>query len=467
MPTLEISYRDLCDLVGKNIDIEKLKDEDILFAKCEIDEVVGDVLKVDTKDTNRPDLWSTEGIAREIRYRYRGGFPEYKTKKSGVGVIVDKSVRVVRPFTACAVVRGLKVVLSMPPIINSAYTGKVTEKTKNVFIECSGFDMRFLKAALNVMVTALYERGGKIETVNVIYDKEKFIMPDLTPKKFTIETKYIKDTAGVDIDEKDIIRILSKSGYKVSGHKKLNLSYPAYRQDIMHSRDVVEDVIISYGLNKIEPTEKKLSTTGKLMDMEVFTENIYDIMIGSGLQEILSYTLTNKKDVFNNMNVNPGAIAEIDNSISFNWSVFRNWMLPGLMDFLSRNKHIEYPQKIFEIGTCVLIDEDRETKAKDEIKLAAAITNSIVNYEDISSILDSLMRNIGMKYKLKTYKHDSFISGRCAEIIIGNKQAGFIGEINPAVLNNWKLDKPVVAFELDLSYIFAIKNESRMAISES
>ena len=562
MPTLEISYRDLCDLIGKNIEMDKLKEEDILLAKCEIDEVVGDTLKVDAKDTNRPDLWSTEGIAREIRYRYKGGFPVYKTRKSRVIVYVDKSVCAVRPFTACAVVRVLKidknvlsqmiqlqekiagtfganrrevaigvydlekikppirytttgrtelkfvpldfekeltpeeilnvhqkgkefghllkgadrypifidssnVVLSMPPIINSAYTGKVTEKTKDVFIECSGFNMKFLTAALNVIVTALHERGGSIETVEVVYGEKKFVTPDMSPKKIALELKYVNDIAGLGINEKEAAKILSRSGYKVSGCKKLSLSYPAYRQDVMHARDVVEDIIITYGLNRIEPNDKKLPTSGKLADMETFKENIYSILTGAGMQEILSYTLTNKKDIFNNMNASPCTIAEIDNPVSFNWSVFRNWMLPGVMDFLSRNKHIEYPQKVFELGTCIIIDDGRETKSKDEIKLAAAITNSVVNYEDVSSVLDSLMRNIGVSYKLRKYEHGSFVGGRCAEIVVGGKHAGIIGEINPSVLNNWKLDKPVVAFELDLTYIFAIKNEYGSSTSGS
>ena len=65
MPTVDVSYQDLCRLIGKHIPLNKLKDEGILFAKGEIEEVRGDMLKIDVKDTNRPDLWSTEGIARE------------------------------------------------------------------------------------------------------------------------------------------------------------------------------------------------------------------------------------------------------------------------------------------------------------------------------------------------------------------------------------------------------------------
>jgi phenylalanyl-tRNA synthetase beta chain len=153
------------------------------------------------------------------------------------------------------------------------------------------------------------------------------------------------------------------------------------------------------------------------------------------------------------MNVTGEPTAEIENPMSANWSVFRNSLLPSLMDFLSRNRHVEYPQKIFEVGTCVLLDESRETKARDVRKVAAAVTNSVVSYEEISSLLDAFLRTMNVKYSLKKHAHRSFIEGRCASIIVNEKVIGLIGEIHPQVLNNWKLEKPVVAFEMNLEAI--------------
>ncbi len=554
MPTIEVSHKDLCALIGKNIDVRKLENEDLLYAKCEADGIVNDTIKLDVKDTNRPDLWSVEGVAREIRYRYKPNFPNYKTKKSNVVVRVDKNLKDVRPLTVCAVVRGLKIntnvlsqmiqlqekivttfgknrkevaigvydmhkirspikyttvgrteikfvpldfereltpqeiiekhpkgkefghllkdaaripafidsennVLSIPPIINSAHTGKVTEQTNDVFIECSGFDMKLLKTALNVMVTALHERNGKIETVDVMYDNGKIITPDLSPKKFSVSLDYINKLSGLGLGNREIIKVLDMSGYKAKGGSKINLLYPAYRQDIMHARDVLEDVIITYGFNNVKINQKKFATSGKLAEKEIFLSNVSDILIGLGLQEVLSYTLTNKREIFENMNISHEPIAEIDNPQSANWSVFRNWLLPSLMEFLAKNKHIEYPQKVFEIGECVKLDEKQETRSKDTTKIAAAISNSIVNYDDVSSILHSIMKNIGVAYKLKSRNHGSFIPGRCAEIIIGDKSVGVMGEVHPVVLNNWNLEKPVVAFEINLGDIYDMKRK--------
>ena len=110
MPTIEVSIKDLEKLLGINIDVNKLKEEGILFVKGEIEEIEGDTMKIDIKDTNRPDLWSAEGIARELRghYKIEEGMPKFQIKKSGLSVLVDKKVEKVRPKTVCAVVKNLK-----------------------------------------------------------------------------------------------------------------------------------------------------------------------------------------------------------------------------------------------------------------------------------------------------------------------------------------------------------------------
>ncbi len=550
MPTIEVSHNDLCSLIGKKLSLGELKDA-MLFAKGEIDSEDGDLLKIDIKDTNRPDLWSAEGIAREIQGRYTKeiGCPRYSVGKSNVVVKVDKKMKNVRPYTVCVVARNLKLnkdslsqliqlqnkvdqtfgrnrkevssgyydldkikppikfttvksdgikfvplefeeeltpkeilekhpkgkefghllagykeypifldangeVLSIVPIINSNTSGQITGKTRNIFLECSGFNLKFLVPALNVMACALADRGARIETVKVVYPDKTMITPDLTPKKSSVEIDYLNKISGLGLTTKQIIHLLQQARYdsKVKGNR-IEVLYPAYRQDMMHQRDVVEDAIISYGYNRIEPTPPRIATIGGESKLSKVSDKIAEIMVGLGLQEILSYTLTNNKNLFDKMNFKEEKIVEIENAVSENWNVFRNWLLPGIMEFLSANKHVEYPQKIFEIGDVVIIDQGKETKTKDVRKLACAIADSNAGYQEISSVLEEYLLNLGVDYKLKAIAHDSFIAGRCASIIVDGKQVGIIGEMHPQVLENWKLEVPVAAFEVDLEFI--------------
>jgi phenylalanyl-tRNA synthetase beta chain len=153
------------------------------------------------------------------------------------------------------------------------------------------------------------------------------------------------------------------------------------------------------------------------------------------------------------MNMKEEKVVEIENPVSANYSIFRNWMIPNLMEFFSSNQHVKYPQKIFEIGNVILIDEKQETKTRDVRKLAVAIADSAVGYQDILSVFDAFMSESNKKYKLQKTSHSSFIEGRVANILIGNKVVGIIGEIHPSVLGNWKLEMPVAVFEINLEEI--------------
>ncbi len=73
MPTIDIKKRDLDSLIGKKLSLSVLE-KHLMLAKAELKEYNAetDDLKVELSDSNRPDLWSAEGIARQIRIALSG-----------------------------------------------------------------------------------------------------------------------------------------------------------------------------------------------------------------------------------------------------------------------------------------------------------------------------------------------------------------------------------------------------------
>lgn len=551
MPKIDFLFEDLRKLVKTDMTYEELEDSGILFVKGEIEGVIEDVITVDIKDTNRPDLWSVEGIARELRGHYgvKEGLPEFKIGRSGISLDVDKKVEKVRPKTVGAVVKGMSFdeesikqmiqlqekihmtygrnrevtaigvydfdriappvkyttvkpdgikfvpldfeeeltpaeildkhptgreyahlidkfdeyplmidsagnVLSIPPIINSVYTGKVTPETKNVFIELTGQEVERLSVALNVLAAAFHDRGGEVLSVDVNYHDGTIVTPDTTPREFSIDAEECRKILGLDLREDEMIELLKRARYDAKSKRgKLLVKYPAYRNDVMHSRDVIEDIAIAYDVNKIEPRTPELSTIGSMDPKEEFCDTVRDVMVGLGFQEVLTFSLVNKENLFGKMNLKGEEICEIANPVSTSWNSIRNWLLPSIMDFWRANLHVEYPQKVFEVGDVVAIDDKEETGTRTEKKLVCAVSDRNVGYEDISSVLDAFLRNLGVAYSLKGKEHDSFIDGRSAEIISKGRDIGIVGEIHPLVLNNWGIEKPVVAFEIDIDGI--------------
>ena len=308
--------------------------------------------------------------------------------------------------------------------------------------------MRFIEPVLNVMICALAERGAQIEKVSI--KPANITTPNLNEKKMEITAAEINSVLGKELKNEEIIKLLGMSRFDVIFEKNFICKYPAYRQDIIDSRDIIEDIIISYGYNKIETEKPMLSTTGKNSKENIFSRRIAQLMTGIEAQEVATFTLTSKDKLFKKMKIQSAEkIVEIANPVSENFSCLRNWMLPSMLEFLFKNKDSKFPQKIFEIGNCIKVEGK---KAQDKLKLCCAISDAKTNFTEIRQDLEFLIRELGIEnVKIEKTEKESFIRGRCASIMVDKKEIGFLGEIHPGVLENWGLNMPTSAFEIDLT----------------
>ena len=78
MPTIAIRKKDLESLLGQEVTPAQVEAY-LPWVKGEFKgyDAGSDELRVELSDSNRPDLWCVEGIARQIRGRLRGDWPEY------------------------------------------------------------------------------------------------------------------------------------------------------------------------------------------------------------------------------------------------------------------------------------------------------------------------------------------------------------------------------------------------------
>jgi phenylalanyl-tRNA synthetase beta chain len=232
---------------------------------------------------------------------------------------------------------------------------------------------------------------------------------------------------------------------------------PFYRIDVMHEVDLIEDIATAYGYNNIEPVWRELATTGKAKPDQNFIDVARELMVGSGYQEILTYTLTNQQTLFAKMNAPKSELVEIANPKVATMTCLRNWLLPSIMEFLSCNQSVEFPQRIFELGKVTLIDRQKETKTRDEEWLSAATAHPNANFSEIKSVLDGFLMNLGIEWAIKETNHPSFIEGRAGKVIVNGVEIGIIGEVNPMVLEAWKLENPIAAFEINLKKVLEHK----------
>ena len=357
-------------------------------------------------------------------------------------------------------------VLSFPPIINSNDLGRITDTTSNVLTEVTGTAYETVHDVLTNITLALADRGGSIYSAEIHYPYEEIteaVTPTLDIETMKIDFDYIRRVAGIELNPSEIRDLLERSRYGVAEATKSSVTaeVPCYRVDILHPIDIVEDIAIAYNYNKIQPRWPQLPTIGGLCSETEFRDLVREIMIGLGFQEILTYSMTNPDFLFTRMNIKPETVVEIANPKLVSMTCLRNWLLPSLMELLSRNIHVEYPQKTFEVGYCTKHDEQRENRTVDQEKLACVTVHSNANFTEAKSVLDAFLSNLGMRYQLEALGHSSFIEGRAGSILIEDAEVGFVGELHPQVLRNWNLENPAAALEIDIDKLRQIVRQRR------
>jgi phenylalanyl-tRNA synthetase beta chain len=561
---------DLEQLVGKQLPRDEDQLNELLYSiKCEISHlVIGDraasslkddaELQIENVDTNRPDTWSTEGIARALRgtLGLETGLRNYSvSSKIATDIFVDKELKEIRPFIGCVVARGVRMsdeiirgviqlqekldqsygrkrkrssigfydfdlispplrygiadpdsvkfiplqgtdamslreilqrhpkgleygqiltdqeklpilmdakrqILSFPPIINSNDLGRMVPETKNILVEVTGTNEKTVLNCLVILATALADRGGKLQPARIYYGYLKskgVITPNLGSRTMRVPIKRVNEIMGFELSSSHVIRLLRRARFDVQGSnsKTLTVMIPCYRLDILHPIDVVEDIAIAYGLNQIEPKWPSDLTIGGISPLEDYSDRIRGLMVGFGFQEVLTFMMTNQEKVFTKMNKPEGGLVSIINPKVITLRCLRPELLPSLLEFLSNNTHVQYPQNLFEVGDCTAWSEEQPVDVR---KLCCVSAHAHANFTEMKSILEPLMLNLGFNFTLKSISNPSFLEGRVGTILVRDNQVGTIGEVHPQVIENWNLEDPVTAMELDLTGLFAMRD---------
>ncbi len=344
-------------------------------------------------------------------------------------------------------------VLSFPPIINSNFTGKVTNGDEHLFIEATGTELEPVLLAMNIFAYAFYERGFEIHSVDIKYENKTITTPLLFNDKIKISQDQIKSLLGLELKNSEIKNLLEKAGYEFNN---FTVKIPPYRKDILHPVDVIEDIGIIYGYDNIPETPLTSYTIGETSNMVMFRNNVRELLVGLGYQEAASPILSNKPILYDKMNIKDFGTIELSNFMSETYSCIRSWILPLLIDLLSKNKHVGYPQKLFEQG---LVTARNKEEVVDYERVAVVSANEKADYTEIRQTLDYILRMLGVEYTIEEVDHDSFIPGRVGRVIVNGKKVAYLGEISPKVLELNSLEIPVVGLELNLSDLFnAINN---------
>jgi phenylalanyl-tRNA synthetase beta chain len=558
MPTIDIKKKDLDGLIGKKLSLEALEKQ-LMLAKAELKEynAATDELKVELSDSNRPDLWSAEGVARQVRTALNGKpeeYPFFKPGRKATRIIrVAKEMNKVRPYIAACTAQGFRMnddvltqmiqsqdklaeifgrkrstvsigiyeldkiafpvdyrlaspdeisftplgmdekltlgqildkhpkgiqygdivrpfgkypilldsmghVLSFPPIINSTEIGEVKTNTRNVLVEITGTDQRMVALTLNIIAVSLYERGAEIDPVLVTHPYgtpmgRNVTFPRDTSASVKIPLDRFSSALGETVTLADLRKRLAAYGHRVQGTKSaVTITYPPYRDDIMHPMDMVEDYAISRGYDSFEAVMPRESTVGGLSRIEQLSDTVRGHLVGAGFQEFVTNILCSHEELQDALR--PGErLVEVDNVMSLAYSVLRNTVIPSLLNVEATSSKAFYPHRTFEVGEVSVLDSEANMGTRTDLNATALISHPTASFSEMHAALDVLLYYLGVEYRLEPADHPLFLSGRCGKVLAGDRELGYIGEVAPSVLDRRQITMPCAAFEINLDRI--------------
>jgi phenylalanyl-tRNA synthetase beta chain len=340
-------------------------------------------------------------------------------------------------------------VLSFPPIINSQHT-KVTEKSRNLFIDITATDLKAAEDALAILAIALYDAKFKIQTVRIIDGNKKMETPRVNETVRNLSLDYTNRLLGLNLTSSEMAGCLERSRIGVTRAKNvIKCRIPRYRIDVMHDVDLVEDVAIGYGIYRMSATFPGPKSVGGRDSFMSILDNARTVLSGLGMIEVMNFSLVSREVQYGMMNRNVSKALAVEQTKSMEHEVLRDSLLPSLMHTLSRNIHEPYPQMIFEIGK---IFNANRSDVEEYWSTASAVAHKDADYTKAKSYLQATLKSLlGIDIETRSVNNPVLADGRSAEIIFNDRSIGVIGEVRQTIVDNFKLRVPVSVFEVNVS----------------
>ncbi|CAH6722854.1 phenylalanine--tRNA ligase beta subunit [[Candida] jaroonii] len=372
-----------------------------------------------------------------------------------------------------------RTVCSLPPIINSNHS-KISLDTKNVFIDVTGTDKTKTEIVIQTLVAMFSHHCGEkfeIEPVEIIsnHNGESRLCPNIEPRKSLAEIDYINSCLALDLSGDEIAKLLKKMELdaKVSEDpKKLEVSIPITRSDILHQCDIMEDAAIAYGFNNIEKTKPKgESLVASALPINKIADIFRLASSQAGYSEIMALTLCSHDENFKflrQIDDNKTAV-KLENPKTFEYQVVRTTLLPGLLKTIRENRKHSLPIKVFECGDIVLKKDSVERKAINQRNWGAIIAGKTSGFEYIQGLLGKLMQTLRASWidssKPNTQRgfwieedneNATYFPGRGAKVFFRSVEGGeavaigSIGVLHPEVMKSFEIPYAASYVEINI-----------------
>ncbi|WP_274459152.1 phenylalanine--tRNA ligase subunit beta [Gemella haemolysans] len=368
---------------------------------------------------------------------------------------------------------------------------EVSEETKNIILESAYFNpttVRRTSAAhgLRSDSSARFEKGidpnmqkaalaRAVELIlelcpNAVVESSVGVVNKEEEKVVEITTSYINNYLGITLSTEEIVAILEGLSFtvEVTG-ENLVVKVPTRRPDISIKQDLVEEVIRIYGYDNLASTLPKFSKTtkGGLTYSQRMVRDLRAVYASLGFNDTINYSLVSEEEA-TEYTLEDHHKVRLLMPMTETHSTLRQSLVPGLLNTVQYNvARKQKDLKLLEIGRVFFGSGDDNIQPKETLYLSAALTgeeratkwlkeSSLLDFFAAKGYLEVVFDRLGLDEKVtyKKSKLEGMHPGRFAEVYLGEKRIGFIGEVHPQVADKFGLNTTYV-FEINLDEVIS------------
>ena len=283
----------------------------------------------------------------------------------------------------------------------------------------------------------------------------------------TASVAKIDALLGIEVPKREIEEILARLNFKpVLSGDTLTVEIPGYRDDVDDYPDLAEEIIRMYGYEHLTPTflEKASVTGGGLTDEQKRELRLKNVLRTQGFNEACNYSFYSPKE-FELFRLPETAeernAVRILNPISEELSVMRTFLAPSMLGNAVRNLRRGNDEgREFEVANVYLpkalpLSEEPEEKRK----LALGLWGNKYDFFDLKGAVEAIAEAFRFEVKYERAEKPYLHPGISAKLLVGNEEAGCIGELDPAIALSLGLDKKVYLGELDMEVLGGVMRD--------
>ncbi len=369
---------------------------------------------------------------------------------------------------------------------------EVTERTTSVLLESANFDRVSVRRGsrllrLRTESSARFDKGLPPAIAAYALRRATKLLVELCggrasrgildvypnpppPIEVRLTSAELRRILGIELTPAQTAGVLGKLGFHCREEgQALLVTPPAHRSDIRIPADLAEEVARLIGYDRIPTTTMSgVIPSHPPQPLTDLIERVKDLLAGSGLQEVISYSLVGRR-LLGRTNYGEGSGVPsplvLANPLTPDQEILRTSLLPSLLECVVKNlRPGEGGVRLFEVGRVYLPRQDDLPQEREMLGLAMAgsrwfrrwgSVDAELEFTDLKGVVEELFDRLhveGASFE-RSSGQGFFHPGRTALIGWRGLRLGAIGELHPAVARNFELGGPAFLAELDIEVL--------------